>query len=492
MAQTYYEILGVAEKATAAEIEAAFKARAREVHPDRVEPGSPYLRRVAAEAFKDLAEAKSVLLDPIKRQKYDLELAQRRGQEHAHAARGGARSYQSEPPPSPTRPHASQRTARASEGTPRPAERPERTRPWFWRQPNARVVSAAFVALGLGAIFVLGGLIWSGRTPPLWVVVTVIALALACWRQGMRPNANTEASGGGGFFILLAVGAVAIFLAYWFRPAPSDFGSSSSGTAMEASTAGVAPKAENAPVLTPRWPTTHRVTVEDPTIAEMNGRSTGAVRIWKSLRDGENYRTRLTDDALYLEAVKTQTKSVNAIVRCEFRRASAAPEWTGVCWERKGKEESSHKSLASITLSETRIEGSTSDIPTFTMTAVGNVQIGNAGALEPGAAAVSRGTGAPRTAQAELSGLTDPERQSVESACSYAKLMQGPAEYDRCLEKQIGALRAVPKPPDLSNLSDAERGSIESACSHARLMDGPAAYNQCLSRQLGLLRKERR
>jgi len=69
MAQTYYEILGVADSASAAEIEAAFKARAREVHPDRVEPGSPYLQQVAAEAFKDLAEAKSVLLDPVKKTK---------------------------------------------------------------------------------------------------------------------------------------------------------------------------------------------------------------------------------------------------------------------------------------------------------------------------------------------------------------------------------------------------------------------------------------
>src|SRR5262249_9455022 len=165
MAQTYYEILGVAESASAAEIEAAFKARAREVHPDRVEPGSPYLQRVAAEAFKDLAEAKSVLLDPIKRQKYDWELAQRRRPGEAHvAARGGARSSQCEPPPS-------QATPPASRGMPSPTEPPEPTRSWFWRQQNARFISAALVALGLSAVFALGGLIWSGRTPPLWVVV---------------------------------------------------------------------------------------------------------------------------------------------------------------------------------------------------------------------------------------------------------------------------------------------------------------------------------
>ena len=52
MAQNYYEILGVTQKATSEEIEAAFKKRARDVHPDTVAPGNPYLRQVAAEALR--------------------------------------------------------------------------------------------------------------------------------------------------------------------------------------------------------------------------------------------------------------------------------------------------------------------------------------------------------------------------------------------------------------------------------------------------------
>ena len=75
MGQTYYEILGVTENATAAEIEAAFKAKAREVHPDTVPAANTYLRKVAAEAFKDLSEAKAALLNPSARQKYDASLA---------------------------------------------------------------------------------------------------------------------------------------------------------------------------------------------------------------------------------------------------------------------------------------------------------------------------------------------------------------------------------------------------------------------------------
>src|SRR5262249_28518877 len=71
MSQTYYQILGVPETATPAEIDAAFKSKATEVHPDRISGDSSYLKKVAAEAFKNLSEAKAVLLDPVKRRQYD-------------------------------------------------------------------------------------------------------------------------------------------------------------------------------------------------------------------------------------------------------------------------------------------------------------------------------------------------------------------------------------------------------------------------------------
>src|ERR1700730_16977236 len=79
MGQTYYEILGVAENAPAAEIEAAFKAKAREVHPDTVPAENTYMRKVAAEAFKDLSEAKAALLAPTVRQTDAAGLAAGRG-----------------------------------------------------------------------------------------------------------------------------------------------------------------------------------------------------------------------------------------------------------------------------------------------------------------------------------------------------------------------------------------------------------------------------
>ncbi len=97
--QTYYDILGVPENATDAEIEAAFKSKGREVHPDKVPPGNPYLRKVAAEAFKDLSEAKSILLDHAERQKYDAGLAYMRGSTASSANPAPAPQPQAAPPP---------------------------------------------------------------------------------------------------------------------------------------------------------------------------------------------------------------------------------------------------------------------------------------------------------------------------------------------------------------------------------------------------------
>lgn len=61
----YYEILGVSKNATDAEIKSAFRKMAKQYHPDvNKEPG-------AAEKFKEISEAYSVLLDESKRKMYD-------------------------------------------------------------------------------------------------------------------------------------------------------------------------------------------------------------------------------------------------------------------------------------------------------------------------------------------------------------------------------------------------------------------------------------
>jgi molecular chaperone DnaJ len=64
--QDYYELLGVARKASAKDIRAAFRKLARKYHPD-LNPGD----KSSEEKFKQLQEAYDVLSDSKKRQMYD-------------------------------------------------------------------------------------------------------------------------------------------------------------------------------------------------------------------------------------------------------------------------------------------------------------------------------------------------------------------------------------------------------------------------------------
>lgn len=66
MPRDYYEVLGVARGASAAEVKRAFRRLARELHPD-VNDHDPE----AEEKFKAAAEAYEVLSDPERRRAYD-------------------------------------------------------------------------------------------------------------------------------------------------------------------------------------------------------------------------------------------------------------------------------------------------------------------------------------------------------------------------------------------------------------------------------------
>lgn len=83
-----YALLGVAPDASTEEIAAAFRERAKEMHPDRA-PHDP----VVAEQFKELSRAYATLVRPDSRRRYDAR----------RAARGVAPGAP-EPPPARSRP----------------------------------------------------------------------------------------------------------------------------------------------------------------------------------------------------------------------------------------------------------------------------------------------------------------------------------------------------------------------------------------------------
>jgi len=65
MVRTYYERLGVAETATTEEIEAAYRERLKETHPDVNDAGD------AGQRTRRLVEARDVLVDDAERARYD-------------------------------------------------------------------------------------------------------------------------------------------------------------------------------------------------------------------------------------------------------------------------------------------------------------------------------------------------------------------------------------------------------------------------------------
>jgi len=68
--QTYYEILGVEQGASAQQIESAYRHLALQLHPDKLQPSS-----AADSRFHSLTEIKRTLLDTEQRRTYDQRLA---------------------------------------------------------------------------------------------------------------------------------------------------------------------------------------------------------------------------------------------------------------------------------------------------------------------------------------------------------------------------------------------------------------------------------
>ena len=85
MQKKYYEILGVKPNSTNAEIKKAYRELAKEHHPDKNQGDNG-----AADRFKEVAEAYSVVGDEIKRSEYDLNNSRNM---HSHEPNRNRRNY---------------------------------------------------------------------------------------------------------------------------------------------------------------------------------------------------------------------------------------------------------------------------------------------------------------------------------------------------------------------------------------------------------------
>ncbi|KAK0488938.1 DnaJ-domain-containing protein [Armillaria novae-zelandiae] len=75
MPGTLYDILGVPTNATPEEVRRAYKQKALETHPDKLDPGSSDDEKQAAKAqFYKVQEALEVLSDPVKRTHYNVRM----------------------------------------------------------------------------------------------------------------------------------------------------------------------------------------------------------------------------------------------------------------------------------------------------------------------------------------------------------------------------------------------------------------------------------
>jgi len=69
---TLYDVLGIPTNATTEDVRKAYKTKALETHPDKLEPtASDRSRRAAEGKFRNVCEAFQVLSDPVRRKAYD-------------------------------------------------------------------------------------------------------------------------------------------------------------------------------------------------------------------------------------------------------------------------------------------------------------------------------------------------------------------------------------------------------------------------------------
>jgi len=470
MALTYYEVLGVPENATNAEIEAAFKSKAREVHPDKVGSGSPYLQKVAAEAFKELSEARSVLLDRAKRQKYDSALAYMRG-----SAASSSTSSAPQPPPPPPPNSTSSRTAPTQSGSP-PPQPQQFQKQSFWKPINTAYGTVALLLGGVGLLLCLQGLAGTEPLLSLGLALVFTSLGLLSWRHGMRPGTDPKVLGGSVFLFIFA----AAFVVGWFQSSPT---TPTPNTKEPSKSAAPAPAAIHpSPEFIPYAPATTGVSKHLPG-AKDSSPSTARPKVDRLSPSGKGEsRTEKAELSNGPPAVSSDTLVPSRTVPSGSDGESTYPV--------QSSSDASGDRAGTIVTPHPK-----PDISTLSYDEKASIEMACVMAKSEGPASYNRCLSselarlASAPAHPDLSRLSYDEKASIEMACVMAK-SEGPASYNRCLSSELARLAGAPAHPDLSRLSYDEKASIEMACVMAK-SEGPASYNRCLSSELARLQAHR-
>jgi len=142
MSCDHYGVLGVGPDATAKDITKAFRAKARQLHPDKQPPGASEAAKLRAKkAFQELVNSYEVLNDANKRARYNLERSDADNEPERPA-----------PPPPPRTPPPSRantdgqhhRQGREREQQEYAREGPEDRRPWWENYKEQHEQDAAY------------------------------------------------------------------------------------------------------------------------------------------------------------------------------------------------------------------------------------------------------------------------------------------------------------------------------------------------------------
>jgi hypothetical protein len=445
--ETYYTVIGVSETASLAEIKAAYRELVRQVHPDSVPNASPYWKRAAEEKTKEINEAYQILSDVLKRREYDRLIAEARQR--------------------PTQAQHPNSTTPQSQTSP-PSPQPQGVKRGYNWGPLRH---------------------WAGQHPLLILFMGIMSFTFLV---SFLPDSTSSSQ-------IVHDGTYSSF--------PCEKGQSVSPVDHK--------PCKSPPEATKPQPTPIFEVVDAP---PPNGMRKKPVPISSSLAQAKTQTTPGLITATEMLSAKDLPPGVFNIdpmdghgqsklfmgTECSWKNVDAEStkkametgalanhtfmispsDETCYVWNRdinqflaKGavRGEPIVRGQRIVAYKKPDTNGTTVDKPNAQL--VSPQRLTNQVPTVPAETRASSG-------QPDLSSLTFAEKQSIEAACSHAKYIEGPAAYDRCLNRELAAWEQGPKQPNLSSLTFAEKQSIEAACSHAKYIEGPTAYDRCLNREL--------